>query len=280
MPNRILRDYRDSMTMANLTDFEERLFVRMIMTADDFGRGLANNLHATCFQVSDIPRATCMQAANVLHSVGLIRLYSDQEGRTYYDIPKFGNKPRATHSKCPPYDDCKHVACKLLATCSPKPITDNREPKTETEDRKPETEDREPGTDSCAEPGNTRSTPPDESPVVLTFACTGSVPQWNLTQKRVDEWETAFPELDIMAECRKAKAWEDSNGKNRKTASGKARFLFSWLSRAQNSGGRGGSNQTPRQPGGMNSERVFDAAKHKAFMDERIKRDLFGETDV
>lgn len=244
MPSRILRDYRDSVTMANLTDFQERLFVRMIMTADDFGRGLANNLHATCFQVSDISRATVMKAANELQNVGLVRLYTDADGRLYFDIPKFGNKPRAKHSKCPTYEECKQVASKLQASCGQLHADCSSKPR--TENRYSETENREPGTEteSCGQAGNT-ALPPEASAVVMFFPCSGTGALWPLTQAMLDGWSEAYPAVDVLAECRKAKAWEDSNPKNRKTFDGHARFLNAWMSKSQNQARTGPAQGQP-----------------------------------
>jgi len=155
MPSRILRDFRDSATMARLTDFQERLFVRMIQAADDFGRGLASNLHASCFQVSDVPREKVGFAALSLQDAGLIRLYADNQGRAFFEIIKFGNKPRATHSRWPSYEECKQLAGNLQAICMQ---TDGDLPalcssKPETINRKPET-------------GNTPQTPPEPSPEI------------------------------------------------------------------------------------------------------------------
>lgn len=139
MPNRILRDFRDSPTMAALSDLEERMFVRMILTADDFGLGLASNLHATCFPVADIPKDKSSLALASMARVGLIRLYRDASGRELFSIIKFGNKPRATSSKFYTWDECKHLASNLHTTCeqnhsecTPKPETGNRKPETDS----------------------------------------------------------------------------------------------------------------------------------------------------
>lgn len=142
MPNRILRDFRDSPTMASLSDLEERMFVRMIMTADDFGLGLASNLHATCFPVADIPKDKSSLALANMARVGLIRLYRDASGRELFSIIKFGNKPRATSSKFYTWDECKHLACNLHTTCEQNHSECTSKP--ETGNRKPETEDRTP----------------------------------------------------------------------------------------------------------------------------------------
>lgn len=50
----------------------------------------------------------------------------------------------------------------------------------------------------------------------------------------VDEFVQAFPALGILDEFDKAYAWESANERKRKTPSGRKRFLFAWLERAQN----------------------------------------------
>ena len=54
--------------------------------------------------------------------------------------------------------------------------------------------------------------------------------EWPLTARQTDEWREAFPTLDVLAECRKARAWLAANGL--KTPAGMPRFLVSWLSKA------------------------------------------------
>jgi hypothetical protein len=69
----------------------------------------------------------------------------------------------------------------------------------------------------------------------LTFPTDGKTKAWALTAAKVSELRAAFPALDVMAECRKALAWLQSNPERRKTDRGMPRFLFNWMSRSQNS---------------------------------------------
>lgn len=70
-------------------------------------------------------------------------------------------------------------------------------------------------------------------PPVLTFPTNGiGGKTWHLTQSQIDVWVSAFPGLDVMAECRKAWAWCDANAPKRKTPGGMPRFLASWLTKA------------------------------------------------
>lgn len=75
-------------------------------------------------------------------------------------------------------------------------------------------------------------------PSILTFPVTGDpkAPTWALTQKHIDDLSLAYPNLDILAECRKALLWVNANSAKRKTARGMLKFLVSWMSRANDSG--------------------------------------------
>lgn len=63
---------------------------------------------------------------------------------------------------------------------------------------------------------------------------------WPLSDSLVCEWERDFPNLDVRAECRKARAWVEANPGRRKTASGMPRFLVNWLSRCTDRRSGGG----------------------------------------
>jgi hypothetical protein len=82
----------------------------------------------------------------------------------------------------------------------------------------------------------TRSVPADAA-ALFEFPTVGpGGSSWRLRRVQVDEWRTSFPNLDVLAECRKARAWVIANPGRRKTAKGMPKFLVSWLSRAVDSG--------------------------------------------
>lgn len=74
----------------------------------------------------------------------------------------------------------------------------------------------------------------DVSAVILTFPTDGTPPEWPLTEQQVADWSTLYPSIDVLAECRKARAWIDADPKRRKTAGGMRRFLVNWLNNATN----------------------------------------------
>jgi hypothetical protein len=77
-----------------------------------------------------------------------------------------------------------------------------------------------------------------QQPALLTFPCAGGgkgvAATWSLTDTHAKELQETFPEMDILAECRKALLWVKANRK--KTSGGMARFLANWCIKAQNRG--------------------------------------------
>lgn len=87
-------------------------------------------------------------------------------------------------------------------------------------------------------------------PSMLEFPTNGNAKSWHLTMPAVQTLTEAFPGVDILAECRKAKAWCDSNPTRRKTPGGMKSFLFKWMERAQNDGRRHGAGNAPPKRSG------------------------------
>lgn len=58
---------------------------------------------------------------------------------------------------------------------------------------------------------------------------------FELTDAQLADWQRDFPNLDVLAECRKAGAWLRANPTKRKTLKGMPRFLVNWLLRATDS---------------------------------------------
>jgi hypothetical protein len=101
----------------------------------------------------------------------------------------------------------------------------------------------------CVETVDTVSTPPPPaSPPVLIFPCHGKTSTWALTQSQLDEWALLFPALDLLDQCRHAKAWVDANPSKRKTVRGMAAFLVGWFTRSQDRGQSGQRTLYGTQP--------------------------------
>lgn len=87
--------------------------------------------------------------------------------------------------------------------------------------------------------------PMDSEPPILTFPVVGKGSSWGLTKEKADSLKSAFPGVDVLAEARKALAWLEANPKKRKTANGMGNFLYGWMERTTNRGGRNGISQEP-----------------------------------
>jgi hypothetical protein len=72
----------------------------------------------------------------------------------------------------------------------------------------------------------------------LVFPTVGAGPKtWGLCESKVREYQTSFPGIDVVSECRKAWQWCQDNPAKRKTARGMPAFLARWLSKVQDRGG-------------------------------------------
>lgn len=76
-------------------------------------------------------------------------------------------------------------------------------------------------------------------PPLLVFPVIGKGDKtWPLTAAYVAELAGDYPGLDVLGECRSARAWCVANPTKRKTAKGMPAFLVNWLNRAVKGGGQ------------------------------------------
>lgn len=106
MPTRFIKEScRSSKNLDKISDFEERLFWRLVTTADDFGRFLADFdlVKAFCFPYRDISPMKIEKALLSLQTHDLIMLYSvdDRLYGEFVQWERHQGKPRATKSKHP-----------------------------------------------------------------------------------------------------------------------------------------------------------------------------------
>lgn len=92
----------------------------------------------------------------------------------------------------------------------------------------------------------TRSTPPDDSEVLLTFPTVGKDgQQWHLRTRQLEEWRDLYSTLDVLAEAQQALAWIRANQSRRKTPRGMPGFLVNWLNRSVRQGGAKAATERP-----------------------------------
>jgi uncharacterized protein YdaU (DUF1376 family) len=101
-----------------------------------------------------------------------------------------------------------------------------------------------------AAPPAEASPKPVEPPevAIIVFPVVGGSRKWGLVPSHVETLREAFPGVDVIQEARKALAWVESN--NKKTAGGMPRFLFTWMSRANDSRRGSGAAPAPADPRG------------------------------
>ena len=169
-----------------------------------------------------------------LIDAGLIVLY-EADGKLYAEIPTFA----------------KHQ------------IINNREAASEIPARKPtpsgtrearvkaEGKEGKEGKDGRVPSSADANTPADTTPPALVT----SIPlidktEHPITEAMAAEWAEAYPAVDVTQQLREMRAWCLANPKNRKTATGIARFVTTWLGREQDKAPRvNGGSQKPGSDG-------------------------------
>lgn len=135
MPTRFIKEScRSSKNLDKVTDFEERLFWRLLTTADDFGRFLADPelVRSACFPRRDrLPLQKLIDALVGLKRNHLIILYSvkDRQYGQFCTFEEHQGKPRSRKSKYPaPLDTSLHAdastCVRVLADVTGHPDTD------------------------------------------------------------------------------------------------------------------------------------------------------------
>ncbi len=104
MPNRILRDYTDSEAMAKISAHAERLFIRLIQKADDYGNYHANPtlLRSGCFplMLDTVREADISRDLAACEKAGLIALY-EVSGKKLLNIKNFNQRMRNSRPRFP-----------------------------------------------------------------------------------------------------------------------------------------------------------------------------------
>lgn len=248
MPNRILKEsICISEDIAQLSWFEEVLFYRLIVSADDFGRydGRPAIIKGRLFPLSGVTAKQIEEALKKLASVGIVALY-EIDGHGYLQISAWERhqSPRAKKSKYPAPSENLYASantCKQMQADASKreqmpPINDNGNDTRYTiydirGDANP---------DAC----ESKKEPAPEPVISLPLNDKSLYP---VIQSQVDEWSGLYPAVDIMQELRKMAGWLDANPSKRKTKRGILRFVNGWLSREQDRGGSKKPSAPPKQ---------------------------------
>jgi len=248
MPNRILKEsICSSDNFTSLSWFEQILFVRLIVTVDDYGRmdGRPPILKGRLFPLENVSVKDITAALQKLSAAALVILYEVGE-RPYLQLTTWSRhqKPRARESKFPPPPSTAETCKQMQADeniCKQMQADENICKQMQAD--APDIRIRYSYSDSiignrysdvCAELSDADS-PPLPPPVI--YLTLNDKTEYAVTQKKIDEWSELYPAVDVMQQLRNMKGWLNSNPKKRKTRSGIERFITGWLASEQNKGG-------------------------------------------
>lgn len=137
MPNRVLRDWTDSETIASVSEQAEILFVRLIMKADDHGCFYGNPalIKGILFPLRGHTEKQIEKWLSELSKANIIQLY-EVSGRIYLKITNFNQRLRLMQSKFPqPETGQIHAPSfdgQLSVNCRPETKRSRNEVETET----------------------------------------------------------------------------------------------------------------------------------------------------
>ena len=105
MPNRMLRDWTDSLKFEGISSSSEQLFVRLLMKADDYGRFHADArlVSSSCFPLGDRARSEVAECIEELSVRGLVVIYASG-GRKFLAVLNWGQRFRGSKPKFPQPD--------------------------------------------------------------------------------------------------------------------------------------------------------------------------------
>lgn len=262
MPNRVIKESAFlSERISELSDFEFRLWVGLITQADDAGRGDARPaiIKGRVFALRDRTTLKDIDAAlRNLAAVGCVSLYT-VDGKPYFQFPNWAKHQRVRDAK-PKYPgidecDCGGESPQLAANGGEELHTRARL--------------RIQSNPIQSESNNSTELP--SAPPVLTLTLNDGS-EYGVSQSDIDEWQEAFPNVDVTQQLHAMKLWCRDNPKKRKTKTGIRRFVTNWLDREQN---RGGSrSNVPYQP--QTPSPPPDASRREKLSDEELAQKLSG----
>lgn len=258
---------------------EARLtFAGLWTSSDDYGvtKGHPAWLKAQIFPYDvDLTLGEFQKWLADLERIGVIEPFSaDGESffyiRNFADHQKVDRPSKMRNPPCPRHILARpsRVSREPLATDS-RECSDETETETETETEiqtttaaadpdRPPLEEREqeqqedspePAVDACSPAPDAGRRQPKPAARVSSPARTGIVFDYDAGRFRevpldlVEQWQQAYPAVDVLSELRRMEAWASANPVNRK--SNWQRFIVNWLTRAQDRAGRGGPRSGP-----------------------------------
>lgn len=228
MPNRVIKESAFlSERISALSDFEFRLWVGLITQADDAGRGDARPaiIKGRVFALRDRTTLKDIEVAlRNLAAVGCVSLYT-VGGKPYFQFPNWAKHQRVREArpKYPGVEDADSCGdSPQLAANGGEELHTRARLRIQSNPIQSESESY-----NCTEP---------QAPSVLTLLLNDGS-EYPISQSDIDEWQAAFPNVNVMQQLKAMKLWCKDNAKKRKTKNGIRRFVTNWLDREQNRGG-------------------------------------------
>lgn len=97
---------------------------------------------------------------------------------------------------------------------------------------------------TCSEPDDSKPPPVITIPT-NRFNTKGE--EYPVTQNQIDEWQSAYPAVEVLQALKRIRSWNVSNPNKRKTLGGMAKHIDNWLAKEQN------NNPKPVRPGTIQS---------------------------
>ena len=221
MPNRIIKEsICTSEDYAKLTLFQRDLFIRLIVSADDFGRYDARPaiLRGRLYPLENVTSKSIDDALAALANLGIVALY-EVNGKPYLYLLAWDKHQyrRAAKSKFPA-PECGIISSEIIC----------KQPRADSlvnEERGTINDKRE--TNVCTEQ--------DSAPAYALPL--NDKTDFSINEKDITEWSALYPAVDVIQQLRSMKGWLNNNPAKRKTRNGIKRFINSWLSREQDKGG-------------------------------------------
>lgn len=129
MPTRLIKEScRTSPNLQRLSDFAERLFWRMLTTADDFGRCYSSPaiVRANCFPLSEsisLKKIEMALSDLVQHHLIICYVVGDREYAQFRTFEKHQGNPRAKSSKFPAHTSLSASRCGQMQTVPDMPAS-------------------------------------------------------------------------------------------------------------------------------------------------------------
>ena len=239
MPNRIIKESTfTSDKIAELSDFEFRLWIGLITQADDVGRGDARPkiIKGRVFSLRDRVTITDIdKALQRLAATGCVSLYT-VGGKPYYEFPNWAEHQRIRNvqPKYPGMDEADNLR-QSAAICGEMRLESESESESNT------------NPNVCTEQAPLASVPP------LPL---NNGEEYTVTVASLDEWIKLYPAVDVEQELRNMRGWLNANKSRRKTPSGIERFIVNWLSSEQNKGPKKSQQSKQTTPASYDIDRA------------------------